>query len=149
MMGCNGCDVPEVSAQDYLQSYTDDEAEKYAKKVGVNERPNENISEIDATGAFIRQANTLIQPFGDKEGYLKAEAERYAIYWAVGCNWSNRPVIVRDLLGLNEVIKDQLVTQSGQTNKYGHGFGNQPDHKDPITKKKGSGTVNRLLTMMN
>lgn len=132
-MGFCGIDVQETSEQKLLLSYTDEEAEAYAQEVGVNPRPNETISEIDETGAFIRQPNAFIQPFGDKEGDLKAEAGRYAIYWATGCNWSNRPVIVRDLLGLQGVIKDQLVTHSGQTNKYGHGFGNQPGHKDPLT----------------
>lgn len=132
-MGCCGFDAQEQSAEELLSSYTDEEAEKYAQEVGVKPRPNETISEIDETGAFIRQPNSFIQKFGDKEGDLKAEAGRYAIYWAVGCNWSNRPVIVRDLLGLQGVIKDHLVTPSGKTNKYGHGFGDQPGHKDPLT----------------
>ncbi len=129
------CEVhlQETGSEELLQPYTDEEAEAHAQEVGVDPRPNETISEIDGTGAFIRQPNAFIQPFGDKEGDLKAEAGRYAIYWAVGCNWSNRPVIVRDLLGRQDVIKDHLVTHSGQTNKYGHGFGDQPGHKDPLT----------------
>ena len=130
-MGC--CGVDYTSAEDLLNAYTDEEARAHAEEVGVDPRPNETISEIDETGAFIRQPNAFIQPFGDKEGDLKAEADRYAIYWAVGCNWSNRPVIVRDLLGLQNVIQDQLVTKSGQTNVYGHGFGDKPEHRDPIT----------------
>ena len=130
-MGC--CGVDYTSAEDLLNAYTDEEARAHAEEVGVDPRPNETISEIDETGAFIRQPNAFIQPFGDKEGNLKAEADRYAIYWAVGCNWSNRPVIVRDLLGLQNVIQDQLVTRSGQTNVYGHGFGDKPEHRDPIT----------------
>ena len=130
-MGC--CGVDYTSAEDLLNAYTDEEARAHAEEVGVDPRPNETISEIDETGAFIRQPNAFIQPFGDKEGDLKAEADRYAIYWAVGCNWSNRPVIVRDLLGLQNVIQDQLVTRSGQTNVYGHGFGDKPEHRDPIT----------------
>ena len=113
--------------------YTDEQAEEYAKAVGINPRPSETKNEIDETGAFIRQPNAFIQPFGDKEGDLKAEAGRYSIYWATGCNWSNRPLIARDLLGLGNVIKDQLATHSGQSNKYGWGFRNQPDHKDPAT----------------
>lgn len=132
-MGCCGFDSVEQSAEELLNEYTDEVAERYAKEVGVNPRPNETISEIDETGAFIRQPNTFIQKFGDKEGDLKADTGRYAIYWAVGCNWSNRPVIVRDLLGLQGVIKDHLVTQTGESNQYGHGFGDQPGHKDPLT----------------
>lgn len=132
-MGNTGFTETEKSAEELLSSYTDQEAEEHAKEVGVDPRPRETISEIDERGAFIRQPNAFIQPFGDKEGDLKAEANRYSIYWAVGCNWSNRPVIVRDLLGLQDVIRDQLTTHSGETNKYGHGFGDQPGHKDAAT----------------
>ena len=121
------------SAEELLESYTDEEAEAYAKEVGVDPRPNETVSETDERGAFIRQPNAFIQPFGDKEGEWKAAADRYSIYWATGCNWSNRPVIVRDLLGLQDVIKDQRTSHSGQSNKYGHGFGDQPGHKDAAT----------------
>lgn len=119
--------------EELINSYTDEKAESYAAEVGAAPRPNETISEIDERGAFIRQPNTFIQPFGDGPDDLKAEAGRYSIYWAVGCNWSNRPVIVRDLLGLQDVIKDQLVTHTGQTNRYGHGFADQPGHKDATT----------------
>ncbi len=112
--------------------YTDAQAEAYAQEVGVDPRPTETISEIDERGAFIRQPNAFIQPFGSGENDLKAEADRYAIYWAHGCHWSNRPVIVRDILGLTDVIKDAATTHSGEHNKYGHGFADQPDHKDPL-----------------
>lgn len=112
--------------------YNDALAEAYAKEVGVKPRPNETKSEIDDRGAFIRQPNAFIKPFGDNEEDNHAEANRFAIYWAHGCHWSNRPVIVRDILGLTDVIGDVATTHSGQTNKYGHGFGDQPDHKDPI-----------------
>ena len=83
--------------------YTDIEAEQHAKEAGVPPRPKETKNEIDERGAFVRQANSFIIPFGEKEGEWKAEAGRYRIYWAKGCNWSNRPVIARDLLGLKEV----------------------------------------------
>lgn len=116
-----------------IENYTDELAEQYASQVGVDPRPMETKKEIDETGAFIRQPNAFIQPFGDKEGDLKAEPGRYSIYWAKGCNWSNRPVIARDLLGLQDVIGDQLTSRSGKTNKYGHGFGDQPGYKDPAT----------------
>ncbi len=122
-----------LTAEELLHSYTDEEAEAHAQEVGVDPRPRETVSEIDETGAFIRQPNAFIHPFGDKEGDWKAEANRYAIYWATGCNWSNRPIIVRDLLGLQDVIADQKTTHSGQTNRYGHGFGDQPGHRDPLT----------------
>ncbi|MBO4390357.1 MAG: glutathione S-transferase C-terminal domain-containing protein [Lachnospiraceae bacterium] len=125
----NACDI---GAQ-LLKNYTDEEAEQHAQEVGVDPRPKETISEIDARGAFIRQPNAFIASAGDGEGQWKPEAGRYAIYWAHGCHWSNRPVIVRDILGLQDVIKDVAVTKSGQRNVYGHGFGDQPGHKDRLT----------------
>lgn len=122
--GCSFAPVADI--------YTDAEAEEHAKEVGANPRPKETISEIDERGAFIRQPNAFIKPFGDGEDDLKAEDNRYAIYWAHGCHWSNRPVIVRDILGLTDVIKDAYTTHSGQSNVYGHGFGDNEGHKDPL-----------------
>lgn len=122
MSGCCSF-VPEEAKKEEYTVYTDELAEQFAKEVGVDPRPNETLVEIDERGAFIRQPNAFIQPFGDKPGDLKAEDGRYGIYWATGCNWSNRPVIVRDLLGLKDVIYDTKVSHSGQTNRYGHAFG--------------------------
>ncbi len=115
------------------ERYTDELAEKYAVETGAAARPKETISEIDERGAFIRQPNAFIQPFGDKEGDLKADKVRYIVYWATGCNWSNRPLIAREILGLQDVIKDYRVDHTGVSNKYGWGFRNEEDHKDPNT----------------
>ena len=112
--------------------YTDEEAQRHAEEVGVPPRPKETKSEIDERGAFIRQPNAFIKPFGEEPEDNHAEADRYAIYWAHGCHWSNRPVIARDILGLQDVIGDVATTSSGQANIYGHGFADQPEHKDPI-----------------
>ena len=114
--------------------YTDELAEQFALEAGgLAPRPNEQRDETNERGVFVRQPNSFIVPFGDKEGEHKAEANRFAIYWAHGCNWSNRPVIARDLLGLQDVIADQTTSHSGETNKYGHGFSDQKDYRDPIT----------------
>lgn len=121
-----------ANKQNARSEYTDEEAQAHADEVGAKPRPRETISEIDERGAFIRQPNAFIKPFGDKEGDLKAEDGRFAVYWAHGCHWSNRPVIVRDLLGLENVIGEVHTTPSGQTNVYGHGFADYPDHKDPL-----------------
>ena len=129
----NACDISLHRSQIAGGEYTDAEAEQHAKEVGAKPRPHETIDEIDETGAFIRQPNSFIKPFGNNPSDLQAEANRYRIYWAKGCHWSNRPVIVRDLLGLTDVISDILCTQSGETNVYGHGFADQKDHKDPLT----------------
>ncbi len=112
--------------------YTDEQAEIDAKEAGIKPRPQEIKDEIDEKGAFIRQTNIFVKPFGDNEGDLKAEDGRYAVYWMHGCHWSNRPVIVRDILGLTDVIQDVATSHSGVSNRYGHGFGDQKDHKDPI-----------------
>ena len=132
--------VPEINASAKRReinfgtgSYPDELAEEYAKGTGIKPRPAETISEIDERGAFVRQANSLIQPFGSGPNDLKAESGRYAVYWQEGCHWSNRPVIARDLLGLTDVIRDQKTSGSGVSRVYGHGFGAEPDHKDPIT----------------
>ena len=129
----SSCDIfAHQSKAKAAAAYTDAEAEEHAKEVGVKPRPKETISEIDERGAFIRQPNAFIQPFGAGEDELKAEANRFAIYWAHGCHWSNRPVIVRDILGLTDVIADVHTTHSGETNVYGHGFADYPEHKDPV-----------------
>lgn len=116
------------------ESYTDIEAEAHAKEVNANPRPKETKEEIDERGAFIRQANYFITPFGNKEGELKAEKNKYIIFWAHGCNWSNRPLIARDILGLEDVIADYAVTHTGETNTYGWGFRYEKDHREPLTK---------------
>ena len=113
--------------------YTDNLAEYFAKENGSKPRPGLHKGEIDERGFWVRQANYLITPFGDKPGELKADKDRYIIYWAPGCNWSNRPVIVRDLLGLQNVIIDYKVSHTGETNKYGWGFPNEPLFKDKYT----------------
>jgi len=123
IMSNESCDyIAHRKKTDTSADYTDEEAKRHARERGVDLRPAETKNEIDDTGAFIRQPNAFTQPFGDKEGDLKAEAGRYSIYWAKGCNWSNRPIIVRDLLGLQNVIGDQLTSHSGTDNRYGHGL---------------------------
>ena len=66
--------------------YSDEEVELHAKEVGVLPRPMETKNEIDDRGAFVRQPNAFIVPFGAKSGEWKAEKGRYRIYWAKGCN---------------------------------------------------------------
>lgn len=114
-------------------SYTDAEAKEHAAEVGARPHPMETKNEIDADGAFVRQANAFLQPFGDGAGDLKAETGRYRLFWAKGCNWSNRPKIAIGLLGLEEVISDQLVYGTGESNVYGWGFPDQEGHRDPAT----------------
>lgn len=75
MSGC-GCSFTPVENKETEEiKYTDALAEQFAAEVGVDPRPNETLVEIDERGAFIRQPNAFIQPFGDKEGDLKAEKQ--------------------------------------------------------------------------
>ena len=129
----DACNISLHRSKQGKTNYTDEIAEQFAREVGVNPRPNETIKEIDERGAFIRQPNAFIQKFGSRPEDLKAEANRFSIYWAHGCHWSNRPVIVRDILGLEDVIYDTTVTHTGESNVYGHGFGDQPGFKDKLT----------------
>jgi len=55
-------------------------------------------------GKFVRQQNRFTTPFGDSEGELPVEANRYRIIWAPVCPWAHRSIIVRSLLGLEDVI---------------------------------------------
>ena len=60
--------------------------------------------EVDENGKFIRQTNTFTTYFGDGEGELQVEAGRYRLIWSPVCPWAHRAVIVRRILGLEEVI---------------------------------------------
>lgn len=109
---------------------TDELADSFAREEGVSARPQETLDEIDSRGAFVRQANTFTQKFGVKDDELHAAPNKYRIYWKYGCHWSNRPVIVRDILGLEDVISDIALFPAS---KYGHGFPYEKDFKDPVT----------------
>lgn len=65
---------------------------------------SELAHEINKEGAFVRQKNRFTTPFGNGEGELPIEANRYRLLWAPICPWAHRAVIVRKLLGLEEVI---------------------------------------------
>lgn len=60
--------------------------------------------EVSESGKFIRQKNQFSTPFGNGEGELPVEAGRYRILWAPVCPWAHRSIIVRSLLGLQDVI---------------------------------------------
>jgi putative glutathione S-transferase len=89
--------------------------------------------EIDKGGAFVRQKNRFSVPFGDGEGEQKAEAGRYRLVWAYGCNWSNRSSIVRELLGLEDAISATVVGHGDHDRNLGWEFVNDPDGVDAAT----------------
>ena len=74
--------------------------------------------EIANDGRFIRQKNVFTTPFGKGDGEIKVEKGRYKLYWAKGCHWSNRASIVRELLGLEDVLDVQIVGRENINGTY-------------------------------
>lgn len=132
-MPCCGGDFSPYSPELKHITQTDAEVELEAQERGVKARPKEKNNEINEKGEFVRQPNHFSTPFGEGEGELKAEAGRYRLYWGKTCNWSNRSAIAIELLGLQNAISTYIVSRTGETNKYGWGFPEEPDHRDPVT----------------
>lgn len=61
-------------------------------------------NEVEKDGKFIRQKNRFTTPFGIEEGQLPIEPFKYRLLWSPACPWAHRSVIVRSLLGLEDVI---------------------------------------------
>ncbi len=60
--------------------------------------------EVKADGSFNRQRMLFSTRFGSGSGELPVEEGRYRLIWSAPCPWSHRAVIVRQLLGLENVI---------------------------------------------
>lgn len=93
---------------------------------------SELAHEISATGAFVRQHNRFTTPFGAGPGELPVEPGRYRLLWAPICPWAHRSVIVRRLLGLEDVIS--LGTANPVRTEKGWEFSLDPDGVDPVLK---------------
>lgn len=65
---------------------------------------SEIANEIAPNGAFVRQENHFITPFGNGEGELPVEAGRYRLIWTPLCPWATRQVIALKLLGMEDAI---------------------------------------------
>lgn len=98
----------------------------------IRVRPKEIEHEIDERGFFVRQKNRFDTPFGEGEGKLPVEAGRYRLIWAKGCHWSNRASIVRELLGLEDVIGINLVGRGKHEQDLGWEFVYDENGKDPV-----------------
>lgn len=61
-------------------------------------------AEINEDGSFNRQINRFTTPFGEEENDLPVEAGRYRLLWSAVCPWAHRSVIVRKVLGLEDII---------------------------------------------
>lgn len=86
--------------------------------------------EIGSNGQFVRQQNRFTTPFGQGEGQLPVEANRYRLLWAAICPWAHRAIIVRKLLGLEEVIS--VGKTSPVRTKHGWEFSLDENGVDPV-----------------
>ncbi|MCM3409393.1 glutathione S-transferase C-terminal domain-containing protein [Metabacillus litoralis] len=90
-------------------------------------------AEINENGAFKRQLNKFTTPFGSEPEELPVESGRYRLLWTAACPWAHRTVIVRKLLGLEDVIS--LGTASPfrpKLNRVDWEFSLDEKSKDPI-----------------
>lgn len=97
-----------------------------------NVATSEIAHEIKEDGSFVRQQNRFTTPFGEKPGELPVEANRYRLLWAPICPWAHRSVIVRKLLGLEDVIS--LGTASPVRTEKGWEFSLDEGGVDPVLK---------------
>ncbi|HLL65216.1 MAG TPA: glutathione S-transferase family protein [Micromonosporaceae bacterium] len=97
--------------------------------------------ESSARGEFVRQANRFtgrISPSSasspgdgpDADGRWPVEPGRYRLIWSHACPWAHRAVIVRRLLGLEDVIS--LGTVDPIRDERGWRFSLDPDGRDPV-----------------
>ncbi|MFP3153058.1 glutathione S-transferase C-terminal domain-containing protein [Lachnospiraceae bacterium ZAX-1] len=91
---------------------------------------HENVHEIKEDGSFNRQENRFTASFGEEEGQLPVESGRYRLLWAKICPWAHRAVIVRELLGLQDVIS--LGTASPVRTEHGWEFSLDEGGVDPV-----------------
>jgi putative glutathione S-transferase len=88
-------------------------------------------------GAFVRQKNHFVTPFGKGAGELPVEAGRYRLIWCAACPWATRQMIVRSLLGLEEAISVGTVDPVRPAREYSDwAFTLDPDGVDPVLKVK-------------
>ena len=80
-------------------------------------------------GRFVRQANRFTGRIGTEE--FPAEAGRYRLYASLACPWAHRALIVRRLLGLEDVIGVTIVDPI--RDERGWRFTLSPDGRDPVT----------------
>ena len=89
-------------------------------------------AETSAAGAFVRQAYTIRDRItADGSSGFRAEPGRYHLYVSLACPWAHRAIIVRRLLGLEEVISMSVVDPI--RDERGWAFRDGPGHTtDPV-----------------
>jgi putative glutathione S-transferase len=88
-------------------------------------------SEISPSGAFVRQEYSIRDRItADGSSGFPAEPGRYHLYVSLACPWAHRAIIVRKLLGLEEVISmsvvDPIRDERGWAFREGRGRGSDP-----------------------
>ena len=88
-------------------------------------------AETSADGAFVRQKYSIRDRItADGSSGFPAEAGRYHLYVSLACPWAHRAIIVRRLLGLEDVISmsvvDPIRDERGWAFREGSGHGPDP-----------------------
>jgi putative glutathione S-transferase len=88
-------------------------------------------AETGADGAFVRQKYSIRDRItADGSSGFPAEAGRYHLYVSLACPWAHRAIIVRKLLGLEDVISmsvvDPIRDEQGWAFREGRGHGPDP-----------------------
>jgi len=92
--------------------------------------PSQFPAETSATGEFVRQRYSIRDRItADGSSGFKAEPGRYHLYVSLACPWAHRAIIVRRLLGLDEVISMSVVDpiRDEQGWRFTEGAGHGPD----------------------
>jgi putative glutathione S-transferase len=89
-------------------------------------------AETSTEGAFVRQPYTIHDRItADGSSGFRAELGRYHLYVSLACPWAHRAVIVRRLLGLEDVISMSVVDPI--RDERGWAFRDGPGHStDPV-----------------
>ena len=89
-------------------------------------------TETGKDGSFVRQQNAFRDRItADGSSGYKAEAGRYHLYVSLACPWAHRAVIVRRLMGLEDVISLSVVDPI--RDERGWAFRDGPGHSvDPV-----------------
>ena len=88
-------------------------------------------AETNARGAFVRQAYSIRDRItADGSSGFRAEPGRYHLYVSLACPWAHRAIIVRRLLGLEDVISmsvvDPIRDERGWAFRDGPGYSHDP-----------------------
>jgi putative glutathione S-transferase len=93
--------------------------------------PAQFPAETSADGAFVRQTYRFRERItADGSSGVRAEPGRYHLYVSLACPWAHRAIIVRRLLGLEEVVSmsvvDPIRDEKGWAFREGEGHGADP-----------------------